>query len=111
MSHIKTFAEKRRVVVKWKGEVIAETREAVRMEEGSYPPVFYVPRKDAKMDRLAPSAHRTHCPFKGDASYFSIRGGPENAVWSYEQPLHDVGLVKEKLAFYPDKVQISVSDD
>lgn len=111
MSHITVQPEPRRVRVAIGDEVIAETREAVRMEEGSYAPVYYVPRKDVKMDRLVRTSHRTHCPFKGDASYFSIAGGPENAVWSYERPLQDVRSIAGRLAFYPDKVSISVSDD
>ena len=78
-----------RVRVKFKGEVIADTRDAIALEEamgGSKstvaPVVYYIPRKDAKMDRLVRTSHRTHCPFKGDASYFSFKEGPENAVWS-----------------------------
>jgi uncharacterized protein (DUF427 family) len=61
------------------------------------------------MDRLVRTSHRTHCPFKGDASYFSFKDGPENAVWSYEQPYDDVEVIKDLLAFYPDKVEISIS--
>ena len=95
-----------RVQVKLKGEVIADTRDAIRMEEGSYPPVYYFPRKDVKMDRLVRTDHSTHCPFKGDASYFSLKGGAENAVWSYEQPFDEMLAIKELLAFYPDKVEI-----
>ena len=70
------------------------------------PVVYYVPRKDARMERLAPTSHTTHCPFKGKASYFSIRNGPENAVWSYEAPYDEMLAIKEMLAFYPDKVEI-----
>jgi uncharacterized protein (DUF427 family) len=98
-----------RVRVSFQGEVIADSRDAIRLEEGKYPPVYYLPRKDVKMDRLARSQHRTHCPFKGDASYFSLKHGPENAVWSYEQPYDEMGIIKELLAFYPDKVEIAVS--
>jgi uncharacterized protein (DUF427 family) len=98
-----------RVRVTFKGEVIADSRDAIRLEESKYPPVYYLPRKDVKMDRLARSEHRTHCPFKGDASYFSLKNGPENAVWSYEQPYDEMSVIKELLAFYPDKVEISVS--
>ncbi len=65
-----------RVRVTFKGEVIADSRDAIRMDEAKYPPVYYLPRKDVKMDRLARSEHRTHCPFKGDASYFSLKDGP-----------------------------------
>ena len=78
-----------RVQVKYKGELIADTRRAVEMREtheGSVvaPVMYYVPREDVRMERLVRSSHRTHCPFKGDASYYSVKGGPENSVWSYE---------------------------
>ena len=95
------------------GEIIADTREAVELHESMgqgkktvAPVVYYIPRKDVKMDRLVRSAHRTHCPFKGDASYFSVAGGPENAVWSYEAPYDQMLAIKERLAFYPDKFEI-----
>ena len=98
------------------GEVIADTREAVELHESTgegkktvAPVVYYIPRKDVKMDRLVRSSHRTHCPFKGDASYFSVAGGPENAVWSYEVPYDEMLAIKERLAFYPDKFEIRPS--
>jgi uncharacterized protein (DUF427 family) len=95
-----------RVQVKFNGEVIADSRDAVVMEEGSYAPVYYLPREDVKMERLSRTTHQTHCPFKGHASYFSLLGGPENAVWSYEQPYDEMLAIKERLAFYPDKVEV-----
>ncbi len=58
------------------------------------------------MECLARTSHSTHCPFKGDASYFSFVNGPENAVWSYEQPYDEVAAIREHLAFYPDKAEI-----
>lgn len=97
-----------RVQVKLKGEVIADTRHAIRMNEGSYAPVYYIPRKDAKMDRLVRTSHHTYCPFKGQASYYSLKDGAENAVWSYERPYDEVQVIKDHLAFYPDKVEIAV---
>ncbi len=106
---IETKPAKERVRVTFNGEVIADTHDAIRMEEGSYPAVFYFPRKDVKMERLVRSSHRTHCPFKGDAAYFSLVNGPENAVWSYEQPYDEMSVIKERLAFYPDKVDISAA--
>jgi uncharacterized protein (DUF427 family) len=106
---IETKPAKERVRVTFNGEVIADTRDAIRMEEGSYPAVFYFPRKDVKMERLIRSSHRTHCPFKGDAAYFSLVNGPENAVWSYELPYDEMSVIKERLAFYPDKVDISAA--
>lgn len=98
-----------RVQVKVSGEVIADTRDAIGLEEASYPVVYYVPRKDVKMDRLLRTSHSTYCPFKGHASYYSLVNGPENAVWSYEQPYDEVALIKEHLAFYPDKVDAIVA--
>ena len=105
-----------RVRVTYEGEVIADTRDAVELHEsmGSgkstlAPVVYYIPRTDVRMERLARTAHRTHCPFKGDASYFSVAGGPENAVWSYEAPYDEMLAIKERLAFYPDKFEIKPS--
>ena len=98
-----------RVRVTFNSEVIADTRDAVEMKEGDYPLVYYVPRKDVKMDRLIRSIHHTYCPFKGRASYFSLVDGPENAVWSYEQPYDEMLAIKEQLAFYPDKVDSIVT--
>ncbi len=94
-----------RVRVTFNGEVIADTRDALELKEGDYPVVYYLPRDDVKMDRLRRSSHRTYCPFKGEASYFSLADGPENAVWSYEQPYDEMLVIKARLAFYPDKVE------
>jgi len=107
--HIKTAPAGGTVRVTFQGELIAESRDALKLNEGSYPAVYYFPRKDVKMDRLARSSHGTHCPFKGDASYFSVKGGPENAVWSYEAPYDEMLAIKERLAFYPDKFEIKPS--
>lgn len=93
-----------RVQVTFRGDVIADTRDAVRLEEVGYPAVYYVPRKDVKMDRFVRTDHQSHCPFKGQASYYSLKDGPENAVWSYEQPYDEVAVIGELLAFYPNKV-------
>jgi uncharacterized protein (DUF427 family) len=101
---IETKAAEQHVRVIFRGEAIADTRDAVELKEGSYPAVYYIPRKDVKMDRLARTSHSTHCPFKGDASYFSLKDGPENAVWSYEQPFDEMTVIKDHLAFYPNKV-------
>ena len=102
-----------RVRVSLDGEVIADTSEAVALEESKSsssvlaPVVYYVPRKDVKMERLERTSHHTYCPFKGEASYYSIKGGPENAVWSYEKPYDEMTAIAGLLAFYPDKVSIS----
>jgi uncharacterized protein (DUF427 family) len=96
-----------RVVVSLGGRVIADSREALVLKEASYPPVQYIPRKDVDMTLLERTAHSSHCPFKGDASYFGIpTGGPRsaNAVWTYESPYDAVAQIKDHLAFYPDRV-------
>ena len=103
---IKTSPAGLRVKVTFQGELLADSKDAVRLEEGTYPAVYYFPRKDVRMERLARTSHSTHCPHKGDASYYSIKGGPENAVWSYETPFEKMAAIRELVAFYPDKVSI-----
>ncbi len=101
-----------RVRVTFNGEVIADSREAVRIDEGDYAAVYYLPRKDVKMERLMRTTHTTYCPFKGHASYYSLSSGgrtAENAVWSYETPYDEMSVIKELLAFYPDKVDSIVA--
>src|SRR5262245_25151109 len=113
--HIRTGRVGQQVQVTVGGEVIAATRQAIQMEEemkGSTvaPVVYYIPRQDVKMDRLVRTSHSSYCPFKGQASYYSLKDGPENAVWTYEKPYDEVLSIKEHLAFYPDKVDsITVS--
>ena len=97
----------KRVRVTFAGQLIADTTRALTLKEVNYPPVQYIPRADTKMSLLTPSAHTSHCPYKGDASYFSIQTegrGAENAVWSYEQPYPAMAEIKEYLAFYPNRV-------
>ena len=93
-----------RVVVKANGKVLVDTQHALALREANYPLVYYVPRSDTRMNELAPTEHHTGCPYKGQASYFSIVGGAENAVWSYEHPYDEVLSIREYLAFYPNRV-------
>jgi uncharacterized protein (DUF427 family) len=97
-----------RVIVSVAGRVIADTREALTLHEAHYPTVQYIPRKDVDMTLLARSDRSTYCPYKGDASYFSIPMGGErsiDAVWTYETPYAAVAGIKDHLAFYPDRVE------
>ena len=78
-----------RVRVLFNGAAVADTTRALVMDEAAYKPVFYIPRGDAKLALLTKTAHGTYCPYKGDASYYTIRVGDrvsDNAIWSYEQP-------------------------
>jgi len=97
----------RRVVVTLGGKVIADTRDALTLQEASYPPVQYIPRRDVDMALLARTDHTTYCPYKGEASYFSIPLGGErsvNAIWTYEAAYPAVAAIQDHLAFYPDRV-------
>ena len=96
-----------RVVVRLGGKVIADTKRALILREASYPGVKYIPRQDVDMSLLERTDHATYCPYKGDASYFSLPVGGErslNAAWSYEQPYAAVAEIRDHLAFYPDRV-------
>lgn len=98
-----------RVCVSLGGETVADSRDAQVLYECGYPPVYYLPREDVRMDRLTATDHRTHCPHKGDASYWTVQAGgerAENAAWSYEDPFDDVAAIAGYLAFYPDKVDV-----
>lgn len=101
-----------RVRVTRRGRVIAETTRALALHEAQYPVVYYIPRADTDMAALEVSPHSTHCPYKGDASYFSLAGagaGGVNAVWSYEAPYPAVADIKAYLAFYRDRFEIEVA--
>ena len=99
----------KRVRVLADGVVIADTTNALTLKEASYPAVQYVPREDANMGLLRRTELVTHCPYKGDASYFSIVSNDrtlDNAIWTYETPFPAMAEISGRLAFYPDKVKI-----
>jgi uncharacterized protein (DUF427 family) len=98
-----------RVVIRWHGKTVVDTKRALALREHVYPVVLYVPREDADMSLLARSALTTTCPYKGEANYFSLRDGAEvraDSVWTYEHPKAGVAAIKDYLAFYPDRVEI-----
>ncbi len=100
-------ANPNRVRVIFNGKVVADTRRALRLKEAAYPAVQYIPREDADPSAFEPTPHRTHCPYKGDASYFTLKAGgrtAENAAWSYETPFPAVAAIAGHLAFYPNRV-------
>jgi uncharacterized protein (DUF427 family) len=97
----------KRVRVIFAGKVIADTRRALTLRETTYPPMHYIPRDDVDMTALHESDHHTYCPYKGDASYFSIEAdgrSAENAVWSYQDPYPAVKEIAAHLCFYPNRV-------
>ncbi len=102
-----------RVVVRFGDRVIADTTHALTLREARYPAVHYIPRQDADMAAFERSDHSTYCPFKGDASYFTIRLDNQrsvDAIWTYEAPYDAVAPIKDHLAFYPDRVSVIEGD-
>ena len=100
-----------RVVVRAGGEVIAETDDALTLEEAGYAPVQYIPLADVDDSVLRHSEHQTYCPYKGDASYYTVvtpGGELENVVWTYEEPYDAVAEIAGRVAFYASRVEVSV---
>lgn len=100
-----------RVVVRVGGQVIADSTRAQTLQESTYPAVQYVPLDDVDPALITPTDTQTYCPFKGDASYYSITTGDatlEDAIWSYVEPYDAVSEIAGHVAFYPNKVDISV---
>ncbi len=103
-----------RVRVVFAGETVADSTRAVLMLESRHQPVHYFPRDDVRMDLMRRTDHHSHCPFKGDASYWTVRVGEriaENAVWSYEDPFGKVSGIKGYVAFYRDKIDVLTEHD
>ena len=101
-----------RIIVTVAGQVVADSLDALRLQEAAYPPVHYIPIKDVNV-ALERSAHTSYCPFKGDASYFSIPAGGArsvDAVWTYEGPHAAVEEIVDHVAFYPDRVDTTTRE-
>jgi uncharacterized protein (DUF427 family) len=99
------------VTVRFGGRLIAKTDDALVLQESTYPPVHYLPLDAVDPEVLEASDHTTYCPFKGDASYYSLDDGEhrsENAVWSYPAPYDAVAEIAGRVAFYPDRVELTV---
>ncbi len=104
---IKIVPSAERIRVTFAGRVVADTQNALVLREASYPSVAYIPRADVDAALLVRTAHKTQCPYKGEASYYSINVDgriAENAIWSYEHPFADVAEIAGHVAFYPNRV-------
>ena len=89
------------------GVIVAETTRALVLREAQLPPVHYIPREDVQMDLFERSERRTHCPYKGDATYYTVTAGglvARHAAWSYEEPLAGVRQIAGHVAFHREKV-------
>ncbi len=94
----------KRVIVRVADTILAESVNALVLREANYPPVLYISREEVVMDLLEPTPTSTHCPFKGDASYFGVRDGARDVAWSYEDPFDTMAVIGGYLAFYPDRM-------
>jgi uncharacterized protein (DUF427 family) len=97
----------KRVLVKFAGQVVADSTHALTLQESVYPAVQYIPRSDVDMKLLERTTHGTECPYKGHANYFSVKvdgRAAENAVWTYETPYPAMAAIKDHVAFYPERV-------
>jgi uncharacterized protein (DUF427 family) len=102
-----------RVTVRVGGTVVAQTDSALSLAEAAYPAVHYIPLGDVDQSLLERTTTQTYCPYKGDASYFSLRtpdGGTEpDLVWAYEHPYPSVAAIAGHVAFYPDRAEVTVA--
>lgn len=102
----------RRVTVRIGGEIIADSANALTLQESNHPAVQYIPLADVKTELLTRTLTASYCPFKGDAAYYSVTtaGGQTVAdvIWTYEQPFPAVAPIAGHVAFYPDKADISI---
>jgi uncharacterized protein (DUF427 family) len=100
-----------RVIVRAGGATLADSTATLLLQEANYPAVRYIPLTDVDETLLAPSDTSTYCPYKGDASYRSITSDPdrgEDAVWFYPEPSEAVQEIRDHVAFYADRVEITV---
>ncbi len=106
--------ESRRVIAIFQGVTLAESRNAMRLEEGRLPPICYFPREDVNMDWFERSDYVSYCPFKGNATHYSLRRSDmaaDNLLWSYEDPLGESAHIRDYVAFYSDQVDVLYPDD
>ncbi|BBY18901.1 DUF427 domain-containing protein [Mycolicibacterium litorale] len=101
----------RHVTVSVNGVVIAETDDALTLQEADYPAVQYIPMRDVSESALVCSDTATYCPYKGDAAYYHVNAADqtvEDVIWTYGTPYPAVAAIAGHVAFYPDKADITV---
>lgn len=102
------------VEVRVDGELLAVSDRPVLLDETGLPTRYYLPREDVRMELLRPTTFHTTCPFKGEASYWSVDidgRTHDGIVWSYETPIPDATGIKEMMCFYPDRTEVTVDDE
>lgn len=100
------------VTVRVNGELVADTRDSLTLQESTYPAVQYIPLRDVVAERLQASDTETYCPYKGEASYYNVVTAAgdtvDDAIWTYEKPYPAVAQIAGHVAFYPTKADIRV---
>jgi uncharacterized protein (DUF427 family) len=101
-----------RVVVRVGGKVVADSRNALTLQESTYPAVQYIPMADVDQSVLRPTETSTYCPFKGDASYYSVETPDgqtvDDVIWTYEKPHPAMAEIANHVAFYADRADITI---
>jgi len=101
-----------RVVLKLGRETVADTKNALTVYESNYPPRYYFPKADIRMNLLEPTEWETHCPFKGDARYWTVNAGGhviENGAWAYDEPFDETAALTGFISFYAEKMCLEVN--
>jgi len=102
------------VTVRVGGVTVAESDRALSLAEASYPVVQYIPLADVDQELLRPAATQTYCPFKGEASYYSVTtpdGRTEtDLIWTYTRPYDAVAQIAGHAAFYADRAEITIGE-
>jgi uncharacterized protein (DUF427 family) len=102
------------VVVRVRGDIVADTNRALQLQESTYPTVQYIPFEDVAHDGLTRTDTSTYCPYKGEAAYYSVRTAAgdtvDDVIWFYEQPYPAVAAIAGHVAFYPDKAEVTVGE-
>ena len=104
----------KRIRVYLGGEAVADSTRVMRMHETRHLPVYYFPRDDVRLDLLSATNHTSFCPYKGEASYWTVDAGgkqAENAVWSYEAPFPETPEIRDYMAFYWNRMERWMEED
>jgi uncharacterized protein (DUF427 family) len=104
----------RRIEISVGGQKLAESDRALRLDETGLPARYYIPREDVRTGLLRPTARRTICPFKGQASYWSAQVGDDiykDLVWSYETPIPGAEQIAGLMCFYNERVELTIGDE
>ncbi|HXC79538.1 MAG TPA: DUF427 domain-containing protein [Candidatus Acidoferrum sp.] len=110
-TRVDTVHSSRHVRVEVDGQVVAETRRSVLLYETGLPTRYYIPKLDVRMDLLEATHTVTHCPYKGAASYWSLRLGEKTLrdfVWAYPRPIPEIPKIENLLCFYNEKVDLYI---